>query len=224
MKWLTRLLVVAALAVPCSSARANPILDGRNDFLPTYTGPHNGDLDVWSVTGTIGTSQYHLSATLGAPFGSQTPTGILVWGLNRGQGTARFVSGNPSTGAGVLFDSVVTLNTAGVARFNDLLNPANSFNLAPSDVHINGDQVGVDLDRSRVPSTGFSQFGFTFNLWPRSGRPQDVGNAAISDFAPDMGDPASANARFSVPEPASAVLFGLGVGLVGLGVRRRRGA
>jgi hypothetical protein len=223
MKWLTWLVAVVVVAVPTLSARADPILDGRNDFLPTYTGPHNADLDVWSVNGTIGATEYHLRATLGAPFGSLTPTGIMVWGLDRGQGTARFATGNPPTGFGVLFDAVVTLNTAGVARFNDLLNPANSFNLDPSDVHINGDEVGVDLDRDRIPSTGFDPLDFTFNLWPRSGRPQDVGNRAISDFAPDMGDPSTANAAFSIPEPASVLLFGLAAGVVGVGYRRRKG-
>jgi hypothetical protein len=211
MKWVATLLLAAA----AGPAWAGFITDPAGDFLSTYTGPRNGDLDVVSAGGFYDGQFLLFTATMNGPIGT-TPGAAYVWGLDRGQGTARFVGGTPSVGAGVLFDSVVAINPNGTGRFTDLLNGANSFNLATSDIRITGATVEFRLLASRVPTAGFAgPLDYTWNLWPRSG----AGNAAISDFAPD-----ASNASISaVPVPPAVVLMAVGFPL-GLLVARRRKA
>ncbi len=50
-------------------------------FLPTFTGPQNGDLDMASVSATISGGDLVLTAVTNAPIGT-TPGGGYVWGFN----------------------------------------------------------------------------------------------------------------------------------------------
>jgi hypothetical protein len=207
---------VAVLAGASLVGRADVITDATGDFLKTYKDsgrPLGGDLDVVSAGGTFDGSTFRLFATLAAPVGTTPPnaqTGeapLYVWGINKGAGGERFVTGNPSIGAGVRFDAVATLTAAGVAG-----------GTATSGL-VNGKDIEVRIPLTALPSTGFAPADYTWNLWPRFG---GGNNAQVADFAPD-----ASNARFTligaaaVPEPSSAALLGAG-GLAVVGWRWRR--
>jgi hypothetical protein len=171
---------------------AASISDPVGDFLPTYTGPQGADLDVVSSEVTLNGNQLFFSATLAGQVGTTTGASY-VFGLNRGQGTARFGAAIPST-ANILFDSVVILRPDGTGQFNDQLNSAN--NTALSGISVSGNQISATFNASLFPSTGFALADYTWNLWPRVS--SVTGTAGISDFAPD-----ASNASVAVPEPAS---------------------
>lgn len=206
------LAAAAALPIP---AGAVTISDPAGDFLPTYTGAVGGDLDVVSIDVRRTFANIILGATMAGPLGT-TPGAIFVWGIDRGQGTARFVAGTPSVGAGVLFDSVVVLRPDGTGNFIDLLNAANNFALPTGAVVVDGADLTATVAVNRVPSTGFAVANFGYNLWPRLG--SVPGNAGISDFAPD----ASVITASFVPEPATWTLLLAGFAGAGVMARRRR--
>ncbi len=185
--------LTAAMLIP-SNARAVIISDPLGDFLPTYTGTRGGDLDVTSAEVSLNGSQLFFSATLAAPVGT-TPGASYIFGLDRGQGTQRFVAGSPSIGAGVFFDSVVILRPDGTANFNDQINSANS--IALSGASIAGNRISGAFNISLFPSTGFAPAAYTWNLWPRVS--SVAGNAGISDFAPNASNASVA----AVPEPSN---------------------
>jgi hypothetical protein len=188
--------------------------DPLGDFLPTYTGTQGGDLDVVSIDVRRSMTDFTLNATLAANIGT-TAGALYVWGIDRGQGTARFVGATPSVGAGVLFDSVVVLRPDGTGNFVDLINGANSFALAPGAVTSSGNMISGLVSIAALPSTGFAAADYTFNLWPRL--TGIAGTPGISDFAPD-----ASNIGSVVPEPASWALMIAGFGLTGAALRRRR--
>ena len=206
-----RALLAAALAVSAGTAFAG-ISDPVNDFLPSYTGAHHGDLDVVSsfVNYNPGTDTFFFSGTMDAAIGT-TASAFYVWGVDRGNGAARFGALAP----GVLFDSVVIFRldgTATVNRFNG------SNNLPSGTATFAGNTIQGNISGALLTSTGFDKTAYTWNLWPRDG--SQSGNAAISDFAPD-----NSNAAVTVvPEPSTVALLVLGLGAVGLVTRSRRAA
>jgi len=202
--------LAASLLLFPGSAQAVTFTDATGDFLSTYTGVQGGDLDVVTAEVSLLGNQLFFSTTVAAPIGT-TATAFYVFGLNRGQGTQRFVSGTPSIGAGVFFDSVVILRPDGTGNFNDLINSANSSVLSPANITISGNTISGIFDVSLFPSTGFTLQNYTWNLWPRVSNV--AGNAGISDFAPD-----ASNASV-VPEPST--LLGL---FAALGVLKARKA
>jgi hypothetical protein len=185
--------LTATLLIP-SEGRAVTIGDPVGDFLPTYTGIKGGDLDVISSQVSLNGSQLFFSATLAAAVGT-TPGALYVFGLDRGQGTQRFLASTPSVGAGVFFDSVVILNPNGTAQFTDNLNAANSIPALSGGSSISGNQISGTFNISQFPSTGFAPSAYTWNLWPRVST--IAGTPGISDFAPN-----ASNASVSVPEPS----------------------
>jgi hypothetical protein len=145
-------------------------------------------MDVLFVQGVYDGVNIRLDGTLnGAP--GTTPGGSYVFGLQRGQGTARFGAVAP----GVLFDSVVTVTPGGTTTVRDLISGA-STTLPASATVINGDSVSVTFNASLLPNLGLTTPRYLFNLWPRNG-------AGISDFAPDNSD---APLTLAFPTPASA--------------------
>jgi hypothetical protein len=164
-------------------------------FLPTYVGPHNGDVDILSASATIVGGNLVLSATAAAPIGT-TAGAVYVWGVNtEGAGApAKFASegfGN------VLFNNAITVNPA---------TPA-------AGVTVSGDTVTDVIAISSLKNVLLSPEQFGISLWPVVG----MGFTAFSEFVPGNGTFAA-----GVPEPATWVLMILG--FVGLGVvlRARR--
>lgn len=197
------------------------VTDAQGDFIGTYTGPQNPDLDVLSANLLLGTDgTFRFQATLaGAP--GTTSTGFYVWGVNRGQGTGNFASiGLPN----VMFDAIIILRPDGTGSVNRQTNINNvpggsgTVNLAPGSITIIGNTISGVVPGSLLPTQGFAPSAYTWNLWPRSDTVG--GTAAISDFAPN-----STNALVSTaPEAGSGAfaLIGGMIPLVGAMVARRR--
>lgn len=192
------LLSVYGLTAP---ARADTVIDGTNDFIPTFTGTHDPSLDVVSFSASFDGSDFHLSALENGPIAAFA-SGQFVIGINKGVGASNFSNiGHP----GVTFDFVFTLTSAGV-KGGTVLNPASII------ANISGNGFTVDLPLSSVPSSvGAPPGAYGFNLWPRD--TTQIATAQIADFAPD-------NSDIGIPEPVSVSL--LGSGLVGLMLMRRR--
>ena len=213
-------ILCAAVLVAASARAAVGITDPAGDFLlPTYTGAQAGDLDVRSafVTYDSGSNSFLLSGTVGAPVGT-TSTAFYVWGIDRGQGTQRFVTPGSSFGVGVSFDSVVIFRLDGSATVNRLVEGGST--VVPGAVTFSGDTFSGTVAAGLLPSLGATSASYTWNLWPRDGAvPAAAGVAAISDFAPD-----AANAAVvAVPEPETYALMAIGLGCIAwIGRRRHR--
>lgn len=172
------LLACAAMTSP---AHAQSTSDPVGDFLATYTGPHNGDLDVTSIQATFDGAIFRLDATTAAPIGT-TATGIYVWGFDRGKGTAAFAQIGATN---VLFDSVIIVNPgAGTVTVRDIVNNVTTV-LPASAIRVSGNSISVDIPANLLTPEGLEQAEFLVNLWPRN---VAGGDETISDFAPDNSD------------------------------------
>jgi hypothetical protein len=193
--------LAAGLILAAASAQANAVADPAHDFLGSYTGPHDADLDVtsFSVVYESALHQFLIGATLD---GSIDPSraGLYVIGVDTGTGPVR-----PFAGLGepnVIFNQAIVVQKTGAASVS-------GHNLAAT---ISGDSFQVIVPLAFLPSTGFAPLDYGFNLWPRDGL---GANNQISDFAPQ-------NALMTaVPEPAAWALMLAGFGLVGATLRRR---
>jgi hypothetical protein len=204
LRWVAPL----AIAVAGHAAQAaDSITDPVGDFLPTFAGSTaSTDLDVIGATVTYNASTdiFTFSSTQVGNVGL-TPTGIFVWGVNRGNGVASFAANGIT---GVLFDSVLILRPNGSSTVGANTLPAGAVTFA-------GNTITAVVSGALFPSTGFAKSAYTFNVWPRdSALPSGFGQ--ISDFAPN-------NSNFTavpVPEPATVLL--MAVGAAGLLAWRRR--
>jgi hypothetical protein len=193
---LAHAALVSTALLAAHAASAAPFVDPVGDFIPSFVGPHNADLDVLRSEVTLQGSQFIFSATLAGPVGT-TAGSIYVLGLDRGQGTSRF----PVIAPGVLFDEVMTVTGTGAAAVRDLISGA-ATTLSAGATTISGNSLVVSFPVSLAPSLGFATSDYTWNLWPRVGAGNDN---QISDFAPD-----NSNVRVTVnavPEPASTAMF-----------------
>lgn len=210
MRLLASTVAALALGLPLASHALDGITDPQGDFLATFGGTSAAtDLDVLAATVlyNAGTDTFTLKATLDGNVGS-TATGLYVWGVNRGAGTAGFANNLGLNG--VRFDRVILLNPNGTGTV------AGAGALPAGSVIVSGQTITATVSGALLPSTGFAnKLDYTFNLWPRD--TAFTGIAAISDFAPN-------NANFTatpVPEPASAALLLGGLGLVAAYRRRQ---
>jgi hypothetical protein len=208
-------LAAAALAMSAFAATAYAATetDPVGDFLATYSGPHNGDLDATSVGALDDGTNVTLTATFNGTIGA-TPGAAYVLGVDRGAGLPLFTFQTPSVGAGVIFDAVAVLLPGGGSFVAGLL-PTMTAPIALSNVTFSGSTLSAVIPLADLPSTGFAPAQYLYNLWPRDGL-NSADNTQISDFAPD-----SSSFTASVPEPAAWALMVAGFGLVG-GLLRRR--
>jgi hypothetical protein len=205
----TRAAIGSTVLLIANVAFAAPFVDPIGDFIPSFVGPHNADLDVVTSEVTLRGSQFVFNAKLAGPVGT-TAGSLYVLGLDRGAGTSRF----PVIAPGVLFDEVLAVTGGGVATVRDLI-AGTATTLSAGATTISGDNLTVSFPVNLAPSLGLTPSNYTWNLWPRTGAGNDN---QISDFAPD-----NSNVRVtvaSVPEPGTVALFGLGA--VGLMAMRRR--
>ena len=205
------LIAAASLALISSLASASTV-DATGDFLASFTGTQNADLDVVSASVLFNPNAhiFTLTGTMAGALGT-TPGAVYVWGVNRGQGVASF-AGLGATN--VLFDMVIAINANGSGQITDRVGGLPAFAFGAGTAQLVGDTVTLDVAESRMPGRGFTVDQYTWNLWPRDSRV--AGTAAISDFAPN-----NSNFATTVPEPASALLALLGLGLAASARRRQ---
>jgi len=200
-----RRFLVAALAASAlagGSAHATTVTDPTGDFLASFAGPDDPDLDVtsFSVSFDPTAKAFDLGATLAGPI-NPANAGLYVIGVDTGAGAIRpFAAiGEPN----VIFDQAIVIQKTGATTLG-----AHSLTAA-----ISGDSFSLVVPLALLPSTGATPQNFGFNLWPRTAL---ADNSQISDFAPN-------NQLLSVvPEPAAWALMVAGFGALGGGLRRRR--
>lgn len=205
MKLRVKLLELALLAaaLPFTQAGAT-VLDPANDFLASYTGPKNADLDVLSADVLFDGGNFILSATMNGAIGTTANT-LYVFGFDKGGATnAPFTAiGNPN----VIFNAVVTVNgTTGAVAGGGGAGTST----------INGNSFTAVLPASLLSSTGLPLTDYLWNLWPRVNAASGGGTQPIPDFAPN-----NAMQHVGVPEPVSLSMFGMGLLGLGWGARRR---
>jgi hypothetical protein len=201
--------VLPALA-PARVAAQTP--DAEGDFLATYTGPRNADLDVRDVRFTYdGASTFRLASTSFGAIGT-TPGAAFVWGVDRGDGRSDFARlGLPN----VRFDFLAALVPDGTSFYVDLVTGQQGA-FAPGAVRFWGAELEVTLSSDLLAPHGLASSAFTANLWPRSAAVFD--DEVISDFAPD-----DRNIPVVVtPEPGTLMLSAGGLLALGAAARRRR--
>lgn len=217
-KQIHALATLSVLWAMSGAASATPITDAVGDFLATYIAsgrPAGADLDVVSAEVFYNPSshQFHFSGTMAGAIGSTAAIGgeapLYVWGVDRGQGTERFLAGMPSIGDGVSFDSVLILRTDGSATINLFGLGGGVTNFAAGTALISGNTITALFNESLFPSLSSDFNNYTWNLWSRFG---GGNNAQIADFAPNeaAGARDAGNIRVTVPEPASLALLGIG--------------
>ena len=199
------LIGAAAWSLAAAAHAQSSVTDPAGDFLASYTGPHQADLDVTSLSVSYnpGTMDFLIQSTFAGAVDPSLP-GFYVIGANTGTGTGPFASiGAPD----VKFNQVILVQKNGTATIGGVA-------LAAGSVTIGGNALSLIVPLSMLPSTGFDPGRYGFNIWPRSGT---VGGlATISDFAPNNATLAA------VPEPAAWSLMLGGFGMIGGALRRRR--
>jgi hypothetical protein len=205
---MRKLLAVAgtictlAFAGAAHAVNTTTVSDPPNDFLASFVGNHDPDLDVTSfgVSFDQATMNFTLSATLAGAINPALP-GLYVIGINTGTGVnAPFGGiGEPN----VIFNQVAVIQKTGATTIG-----ANNLTAT-----IAGNAFTLVVPLSLLPTTGFTPDNYGFNLWPRNGLGN---NNQIADFAPE-------NSTLSaVPEPAAWAMMLAGFGLLGGVLRRKR--
>ena len=198
-----RAALLGAVAISLAgAAHATSMADATNDFIGSYTGPTDADLDVTAlwVNFDSTTNMFRVRSTMAGMINAANP-GFYVIGVNTGTGTSPF---GPIGEGNVLFNKVILVQKDGSALLSG----------NPLTATVSGNQFTLDIPLSLLPSTGFNPLRYGFNIWPRNSA---VGGfPTISDFAPN-------NATLSAaPEPSAWAMMVGGFGMMGGAMRRRR--
>lgn len=202
-------LASLALCLFATEANAVTISDATADFLPSFVGPNDADLDVTSFTVSFDgvANEFILGAVLAGVI-NPARAGLYVIGVNTGTGPiAPF---GPIGAPNVRFNQVVIVQKNGTGS---VTGPSGG-PLAAGAITIAGNLFTARVPLAFLPTTGFGTLDYRWNLWPRNGLGN---NNQISDFAPDDGG----ISVLGVPEPASWGMALLGFALVGGAMRRR---
>jgi hypothetical protein len=190
---------IGALAFAALLA-AGPVFAGTTTmstgFLPTYTGPKTGDLEIASASAFVEGANLVLSATAMAPIGT-TPGVDYVWGIDTDPALATAPFASEGFGK-VVFNDVAGAKVGGAG------------------VTVSGDTITDTIPIASLKNVVLSPDQFLISLWPVAGS----GFSGFSEFVPGNGTFAA-----GVPEPATwgLMLVGLGgLGAVLRGSRRRR--
>lgn len=207
--------ILLSVASPLHAATTS---DPAGDFLATYTGPQNGDLDILAASVTFNGTVFRLSSTQNGAVGTSIGS-LFVWGINRGAGSARLALGSPVVGQNVLFDAVAVLFPDGSARVATFP-AAGAPVITPlaGAASANGNTITGLIPLALLPSTGLAPENYTFTLWSRRrvDPALDGTNAEIADFAPAL--------IAGVPEPESWTMLIAGLALTGGALRTNRRA
>ena len=157
-----------------------------------------------------------MDANIGTSTNGTSPSGLYVWGVNRGAGQPLFAANGVP---GVVFDSVVVFRADGTGSVSSILPTSSTTALPSGTVQHVGSMIFGEVSGSFLPSTGFAKTDYTWNLWPRDGT-LPAGFGQIADFAPDNSN-SHVIVLQAVPEPASAGMLGIGLGALLLVAARR---
>lgn len=218
-------ICTALLLAFAACATAGPLSDPAGDFLATYAGARNADMDVRAaeVFYDAVAGVFTLQATLNGPVGV-TPRAGYVWGFDRGAGIERFATLTPSVGNRVFFDLIVLLQVDGSATVSDNT-PGGAMSLLPvGTTRIDGAQLSASIAASLLPGKGLAPEDYRYQLWPRL---EGLGTRGIADFAPGSGvrgvNNGAAVTVVPVSHPAQLGLFMLGLACaLACAVRRRQ--
>lgn len=214
-----KLLGAGALLASSPAVLAETTSDPVGDFLASFTGAQNADLDIVGASARFDGTNFILSSTSVGAIGGSAGS-LFVWGINRGKGTPRLSFGNPSVGSNVAFDSVAVFFPDGTARAVTFpaAGPPQITPLSGA-VTVAGNTITGVVPFALLPTNGFEPTSYTFTLWSRLrvNPALDGTNAEIADFAPN-----GRGLFASVPEPSAWALMIAGFGLAGARARRRR--
>ena len=216
MKVAAKLIVAIALACVGTASSAT-ITDPTGDFLPSYTGPANPDVDIISANVLFDGTSFDLSASANGTIGS-TPNSLFVWAVNRGSGIARPALAPPA-GAGILWDAVVVMFPDGTLRVVTF--PAAgppTINNIIGGTTVSGNNLSATLAAMLLPSTGLAASDYTFSLWSRVrvSPAADGANTEVADLLAGSGSIRST----AVPEPATWLTMLLGFAAIGMAFRK----
>lgn len=184
---LMALAVATAFALPAAAA---PAVDAEGDFLSTYVGAKDADLDVRLAEVVIDpkAGTVTVTGTLAGPI-DKASTKFYVFGIDRGRGEVGRdlifqgpMGGEPKIGSGVRWDAAIGLLANGQVVFFDALNPG-VVPLPDITARISGNEISATVPLALLPSQGAALKDYTFNLWPRS--QVSLANTTVADFAPD---------------------------------------
>lgn len=220
MRQLCKVAAAAALLASAATASAT-VTDPADDFLPTYTGAQDADLDILSGGVTFDGTSFFVTATVGGPIDATTGQ-LYAWGIDRGAGTPRIdLLRDPDIAPGILFDAVLVMLPNGTLTVVTIpaMGAPTFTNLAGGTV-VDGANISANIPLSLLPSTGFAPEDYTFGFWSRLrvNPAADGTNNEIADFLAGSG---ALNAR-AVPEPGTWLTMLLGFGLIGSAMRTRR--
>lgn len=211
--------IAAAVVLISSTAASASITDPLGDFLPTYTGPHDPNVDIVGADVAFDGSTFYFTTTTNGSVGT-TPNSVYAWTLNRGSGIARPALASPAGGS-LLWDAVVAMFPDGSLRVVTFSSSGGrTITNISGGTRVSGNSLSGSVPALMLPSTGFLADEYTFDLWSRVrlNPAVDGANSEVADLLAGSGDIHAA----AVPEPAAWSMMLLGFAGIALAARNRK--